>query len=122
MANPFNISEGDYIRGLYQNCDDPTEWNGTNPTCKLCDNEAEMYDDYCEDHQECVICGENDVCDCEEEWGNVSACCEAPYKEPGYPDNDICSSCLEHSQSSYQEALESCNVRYAVKAVRDLPK
>jgi len=121
MAKNINdITEGEYIKGLYSGYTDPTEWNGTNPECKLCDKEIEQYSDFCEDHQECVICGENDECDCEEEWGNVSACCEAPFYEPGYPDNDICSSCKEHSQSSYDEALEDCNVQYAVDAVRNL--
>ena len=28
----------------------------------------------------------------------VSECCGATFYEPGYPDNDICSDCREHSE------------------------
>lgn len=27
---------------------------------------------------------------------NVSDCCNAPFHEPGWPDNDMCSKCHEH--------------------------
>ena len=27
----------------------------------------------------------------------VSECCEAVFSDPGYPDNDICSACMEHA-------------------------
>tara|TARA_Y100001951_G_scaffold100451_1_gene103871 strand:+ start:38 stop:262 length:225 start_codon:yes stop_codon:yes gene_type:complete len=27
----------------------------------------------------------------------VSTCCSAPFYEPGWPDNDICSECKEHA-------------------------
>jgi len=43
--------------------DDPTEWNGTNPSCKLCDKEIEHMDEYCEDHQRCYYCGEREECE-----------------------------------------------------------
>ena len=33
----------------------------------------------------------------------VSECCGARFCEPGYPDNDMCSSCNEHSESIEQE-------------------
>ena len=33
----------------------------------------------------------------------VSNCCGAPFYEPGYPDNDICSSCKEHADVIEQE-------------------
>lgn len=42
---------------------DPTEWNGTNPSCKLCDKEIEFMDEYCEDHQRCYDCGEREECE-----------------------------------------------------------
>ena len=29
--------------------------------------------------------------------GNISNCCGAIFYEPGYPENDICSSCNEHA-------------------------
>ena len=29
----------------------------------------------------------------------VSNCCGVPFYEPGYPDNDICSSCKEHADA-----------------------
>ena len=52
-------------RASYGN--DPTEWNGTNPSCNLCDKEVENMDEYCEDHQRCYYCGEREECeDCEE--------------------------------------------------------
>jgi len=43
------------------------------------------------------------------EWnnGSVSNCCEAPFAEPGYPDNDICSKCLEHAEPIDYESEES---------------
>ena len=31
--------------------DDPREWKGDNKLCELCDQEALIYDDFCEDHQ-----------------------------------------------------------------------
>ena len=48
------------IGGQYN---DPREWNGTNPSCKLCDKEIEMNDEYCEDHQRCYYCGEREECE-----------------------------------------------------------
>tara|TARA_R100000458_G_scaffold31173_1_gene28578 strand:- start:736 stop:1065 length:330 start_codon:yes stop_codon:yes gene_type:complete len=104
------ISEKDWIKATYQHCVDPTEWNGTNPSCKLCDKEIEYMDEYCEDHQACIMCGENDDCDCEEEWGNLSNCCEATFLPPGYPDNDICSACKEHSISAWEETEQICGI------------
>ena len=33
----------------------------------------------------------------------VSNCCGASFYEPGYPDNDICSSCGEHASPMKEE-------------------
>ena len=107
------------IGGQY---DDPTEWNGDNPECKLCPKIVEMNDEYCEDHQRCVMCGDNNDCECEDEWGNVSVCCESKFNEPGYPDNDICGKCGDHSTSVFQGATEDANVKHAIQSVKDLPK
>ena len=46
------------IGGQYE---DPTEWNGTNPSCLLCEKEIELIYEYCEDHQRCYYCGERDL-------------------------------------------------------------
>jgi hypothetical protein len=100
------MNEENWIKGTRSQYNDPTEWNGANKRCELCDKDAEMHDDFCEDHQRCAICGDNDDCECKDEWENVSACCEAQFSDPGYPDNDICSSCLEHATSSWEEAVE----------------
>ena len=45
----------------------PINWDGNNRKCKLCDKDSENFDEYCEDHQRCYYCGDNDDCDCEEE-------------------------------------------------------
>ena len=34
-----------WYKGTYQNYDDPTEWNGTNPSCKLFEKEKEQHDE-----------------------------------------------------------------------------
>ena len=116
------INYEDWLRGTYQICNDPTEWNGENRKCNLCEMEAENMDEYSENHQRCIMCGDNDDCDCKDEWENKSNCCEATFHDPGYPDNDICSDCKEHAISCWQEAEETCNVNYAVKSVRELPQ
>ena len=61
--------------------DDPTEWSGTNPRCKLCEKDAENMDEYCEDHQRCIMCGENDDCDCKDYYSQRSPCCDARWDE-----------------------------------------
>jgi len=43
--------------------EDPTEWNGKNPNCVLCEKEIEFMDVYCENHQRCDDCGEREVCE-----------------------------------------------------------
>lgn len=80
------------IGGQYE---DPTEWNGKNPECKLCDKDIEHMDEYCEDHQRCYYCGdrEND-CDCSE----LSDCCGAKF----IPETVRCSDCKENSTNYYK--------------------
>ena len=67
-------------------------------TCLLCDKDSLSDDDYCEDHQRCIICGDNDDCGCEEEWSNKSNCCEAKMDT----DLKICSNCKEHCESAWE--------------------
>ena len=54
-----------YINTILIGCqyEDPTEWNGTNPSCLLCEKEIELMDEYCEDHQRCYYCGEREACE-----------------------------------------------------------
>ena len=61
----MNISYGKWVKSTYQNCDDPTEWNGDNPICNIedCEKEVEYDDEYCEDHQRCCYCGEREECE-----------------------------------------------------------
>ena len=93
----INIS--DWIRGTRStNGDDPTEWNGKNPSCKLCDKDAENLDEYCED-QKCYFCGDNDDCDCEEEMKQISACCGARWDE----DTNRCYECKEWTESAWDD-------------------
>jgi hypothetical protein len=33
----------------------------------------------------------------------VSSCCSAPFYDPGWPDNDICSECREHADGEIEE-------------------
>lgn len=99
------MNEEDYIKSTHQNSVDPTEWNGQNPKCNLCYKEAEQFDDFCEDHQRCVMCGDNDDCECEDEWSEVSACCEARMDA----DQGLCYSCKDHCESVWDDAVESNN-------------
>ena len=39
---------------------------------------------------------------------HVSSCCEAIFHDPGWPDNDICSKCKEHTDS-YEYICENCD-------------
>lgn len=77
--------------------DDPTEWNGKNARCKLCDNDAENFDEYCEEHQRCDFCGEREECDCEEEMKQISDCCGARIDS----DIGICYECKEHADNAW---------------------
>ena len=51
------------IGGQYE---DPTEWNGINPQCKLCEKEIEMDSEHCENHQRCYYCSEREGCECKD--------------------------------------------------------
>ena len=99
------MNEEDYIKSTHQNRVDPTEFDGKNPSCELCDKEIEMYSDFCEDHQDCIMCGANDCTECEDEWSSVSACCEAQMDT----DQGLCYSCKDHCSSAWEEAVESNN-------------
>ena len=85
--------------------DDPTEFDGKNPSCKLCEKDIEMNDEYCEDHQRCIMCGENDDCECEEEFSQRSDCCGARMDS----DQELCYDCKEHCESAWASAVESCS-------------
>ena len=56
----MSINQSDWERGIYQNCTDPTEWNGKTPICKLgdCERDIETDSDFCNEHQDCPACGE----------------------------------------------------------------
>ena len=105
----MEISQSDWEKGIYQNCEDPTEWNGKIPTCKTddCERDIDTDSEFCNEHQDCVMCGENDDCDCEDEWDNVSACCEAKMDT----DQKMCYSCKDHCSSAWEEAIESANYK-----------
>ena len=65
--------EKEYYKSLYG--ENPADYNGNNPSCLLCDKEAEHLDEYCEDHQRCYYCGERETCEdegtnCNEEAEN----------------------------------------------------
>jgi len=91
-------------KATYQNCDDPTVWNGTNPSCKLCEKEIEQHDEYCEDHQRCIMCGDNDDCGCQEEFSQLSGCCEKKF----IPETQRCSRCNKTASSSWEDAVDNC--------------
>ena len=95
------FSERDWIKGTYQSYNDPTEWNGTNPSCKLCDNEIEYMDEYCEDHQPCIMCNEREECDCKEEMSQRSACCDAQWDE----DTSRCYRCKEWTDNAWDDEV-----------------
>ena len=59
----MGINYNDWVESTYQNCENPTEWDGKNPSCKLCDNEIEFMDEYCSAHQRCFECGEREICE-----------------------------------------------------------
>ncbi len=76
------------IKRLFGFSQDPSEWSGKNALCKVCgEKEVEINDDYCEDHQRCYDCGENDYCDCKE----TLYCICGRYKEDGF---SLCNICL----------------------------
>lgn len=75
------------IKKLFGIPKDPSDWDGENPKCKLCDNQVEMNDEYCEDHQSCNDCGDNEDCNCKE----TLYCRCGKYKEDNY---QLCGACL----------------------------
>jgi len=85
--------------------ENPIEFNGKNRSCNLCDKDAESMDEYCDNHQRCIMCGENDDCQCEDEWSQRSACCGAKMDT----DQELCYQCREHCESSWSSAVESCS-------------
>jgi len=95
----------DWKEGTYQASNDPIEFNGKNRTCNLCDKDAENMDEYCDNHQKCIMCGENDDCECEDEWSQRSACCGAKMDT----DQELCYECREHCESSWSSAVEDCS-------------
>ena len=72
------------LGGKYE---DPRDWNGKNPKCELCEKQVEKDDDFCEDHQRCYDCGENEDCDCKK----TLYCRCGKYKEDNY---ELCWMCL----------------------------
>ena len=76
----------------------PINWDGNNKKCKLCDKDAENMDEYCENHQRCYNCGDNEDCDCKEEMSQRSDCCGAKMDS----DIRICYSCKEHCDSVWE--------------------
>tara|TARA_R100001244_G_scaffold106965_1_gene79324 strand:- start:46 stop:375 length:330 start_codon:yes stop_codon:yes gene_type:complete len=96
----------DWVKGTRaSHGDDPTEWDGNNRKCNLCEKDAENMDEYCEDHQPCIVCGENDDCECECELSLITACCESRF----WGETDICSECKEHADSAWADELEMSN-------------
>ena len=75
------------INKLFGHPKDPSDWDGENTKCKLCDKAVEMNDEYCEDHQRCCDCGDNDYCECKE----TLYCKCGRYKEDGY---ELCIICI----------------------------
>lgn len=60
-------------------------------TCSMCDKE-------CTDLQTTAEHTEKPICKkCAEECDVVSTCCQSPFAEPGWPENDICGACGEHT-------------------------
>jgi hypothetical protein len=90
------MSFGDWVKGTYQNCDDPTEWNGKNPKCKLCDEDVDFGTEHCYDHKRCIFCGDHE-CECKEESSQVSYCCGAKWDS----DTMRCYHCKEWTENAW---------------------
>ena len=75
-----------WLKGTYQNKTNPTDFSFNE---KL-------------EPTPCQICNDTDgACGCREEWSNKSACCEAKMDT----DTKVCSKCLEHCESSWDEMM-----------------
>jgi len=87
----------------------PAYWDGKNPECCIeeCENEIMQDDEHCEDHQRCIMCGDNDDCECEDEFSEVTACCESYF----WGGTDICNECREHSCSAWEDAVEQADYK-----------
>jgi len=48
--------------------------------------------------------------ECDDGYYELSNCCGGGFGEPGFPDNDICSTCGEHSEPDICEACEGTGV------------
>ena len=83
----------------------PAYFTGKNASCKLCDADAINLDEYCEKHQRCYFCGDNDDCNCEEEMKLVSDCCSAKIDT----DRNLCYNCKDNSQSAWDAYIEYNN-------------
>tara|TARA_R110002096_G_scaffold92520_1_gene209122 strand:+ start:595 stop:867 length:273 start_codon:yes stop_codon:yes gene_type:complete len=81
----------------------PAYFTGKNASCKLCDSDAINLDEYCEEHQKCYFCGDNDDCNCEEEMKLISWCCGAKIDT----DRNLCYECKDNSQSAWSEHIEN---------------
>ena len=92
----FNFEQ--WVTGTYQDFISPEIGRARITTCLLCDKDSLSDDDYCENHQRCVICGDNDDCGCEEEFSKKSNCCEAKMDT----DLKICYECNEHCESAWE--------------------
>jgi hypothetical protein len=89
-----------WIKATHSLYNDPRDCSN-NKSCVLCSNEAEDFDDHCEEHQPCIVCNEREDCDCNE----VSNCCEATLTE-----DKRCSRCKEHASSVLEEYTEDNNI------------
>ena len=52
--------EKQYYKSLYG--DNPTDYNGQNVLCLLCEKEVEHDEEHCEEHEGCYYCGERENC------------------------------------------------------------
>jgi len=91
-----------WVTATYQDLISPEIGRARIESCLLCDKDAETDDEYCEDHQRCIICGDNEDCECEEYWSERSNCCEAKMDT----DFQRCYQCKENCISSWDDAVE----------------
>ena len=51
MGNKYNFTEQQWIKATYKNCEDPTQWRGSNPKCPDCgeDLTSSDWEDQCTD-------------------------------------------------------------------------
>ena len=60
------------------------------------------------------------VCpECEGDNSQLSNCCGGTFGEPGWPDNDICGSCGEHS---HIHICQTCKGKGVVRSEFEIPK